>query len=151
MEENVEKKELAVNNFANIQAKNVEREVFTTLNDEKVIFNLEDNCDFKVNDCKGEKIRVKDVLIKKIQKKLKKPVIDEETGEVLKEYETSLVTILIDEQGKSYVTASKSFGFKFINYINTFGVESIKKGLEIEITERAVKNSNNKALSFVLV
>ena len=33
MEENVEKKELAVNNFANIQAKNVEREVFTTLND----------------------------------------------------------------------------------------------------------------------
>ena len=51
-----------------------------------------------------------------------------------------------------YVTASKTFGFKFIKYIEMFGLEEItKNGLEIKIIETSVKNSNNKALSFALV
>ena len=127
------------------------RNVYTTIQDQKTIFNLETSCDYKLNDCKGEKIRVKDVLVKINEKPLKKPVIDETTGEILKEKETSMVTILLDETGKSYVTGSKMFTMQLINYIEMFGLQSIREGLEIEICERSIKNSSNKALGFKLV
>lgn len=127
--------------------------VFTTLDmekDKKKIFNLENNCDFKINDCKGQSIRVVDVMIKNIQKKLAEPEVNEENGEV-KEFEFKKVCILIDDQGKSYVTASKLFTLQMINYLQLFGIESIKDGLEIRIIEKPIKNSNNKSLGFELL
>lgn len=151
MEEN--KNELMVKDFSELNrgVKN-NASIYTTITDEKTIFNLEDACDYKINDCKGEMIRVKDVLIKRIEKDLKEPIVDELTGEIIKDKELKLITILIDDEGKSYVTASKTFGFKFIKYIEMFGLEEItKNGLEIKIIETSVKNSNNKALSFALV
>ena len=131
---------------------NTKRKIYTTIEDQKIIFNLETACDYKINDCKGEKIRIVDLLIKVNEKDLDEPVINEETGEIIKDKERSMVTILIDEAGKSYVTASKMFTIQMMNYVNMFGLDNIKQnGLDIEIIERAVKNSSNKALGFKLV
>lgn len=124
--------------------------VFTTITDNRVIFNLENECDYRLNDCKGEVIRVKDVLIKIIEKALNEPEVNEETGEVIdKEYKK--VCILIDDNGKSYVTGSKMFTNQMMRYINMFGIADFKDGLEIKIIEKSVKNTSNKALGFELV
>lgn len=149
-----ETQEIAVKGFDMVGNRGKTKyEVRTTLTDNKKIFNLDDSCDYKLNDCKGEKIRVVDVLIKIFEKELEGEdvIFNEETGEVLKDKEVKMITILIDEAGKTYVTASKMFGIKVMNFIRDFGVEEITKGLDIEITEKAVKNSNNKALSFKLI
>lgn len=146
-----ENQELMVKDFSEMSQKtNVKRDIFTNIIDQKKIFNLENTCDYKINDCKGELIRVKEVLIKRIEKPLAEPEVDE-NGEIIKEEEVKLITILIDDNNKSYVTASKMFTIQMINYINMFGLESIEQGLEIKIIERPVKNSSNKALGFELV
>lgn len=143
---------LIVSNFGEMQNQtNTKRKIYTTIGDTKTIFNLENSCDYKINDCKGEKIRVTDVLIKINEKPMKEPIIDEETGEVIKDKEVSMVTILLDDNKKSYVTGSKIFTMQMINYIKMFGLETIKEGLEIAIIEKSVKNSPNKALGFELV
>ena len=54
----------------------------TTITDKKKLFNLENAVDNLINDCVGEKIRVKDVIIKEYIKPLKEPVVDEQTGEI---------------------------------------------------------------------
>lgn len=145
--------ELIVSDFSQMQRNsNTKRKIYTTIEDQKIIFNLETACDYKINDCKGEKIRIVDLLIKVNEKDLDEPLINEETGEIIKDKERSMVTILIDEAGKSYVTASKMFTIQMMNYVNMFGLDNIKQnGLDIEIIERAVKNSSNKALGFKLV
>lgn len=145
--------EMIVSDFSQMQRNsNTKRKIYTTIEDQKIIFNLETACDYKINDCKGEKIRIVDLLIKVNEKDLDEPVINEETGEIIKDKERSMVTILIDEAGKSYVTASKMFTIQMMNYVTMFGLDNIKQnGLDIEIIERAVKNSSNKALGFKLV
>lgn len=115
--------------------------VFTTINDEKKVFNLESNIDKKLNDNKGITMKVKDVFIKVIE-------TPTEEGSL----EIKKITILIDSEGVSYVTASKMFANQMIHYIETFGIETISsKGLDIKIIERPVKGSSNKALGFELV
>lgn len=147
-----ENNELIVSDFGEMQSQSkTKRKIYTTIEDNKKIFNLENSCDYKINDCKGEKIRVTDVLVKINEKPLKEPIIDEETGEVIKDKEVSMVTILLDDNKKSYVTGSKIFTMQMINYIRMFGLETIKEGLEIAIIEKSVKNSPNKALGFELV
>lgn len=135
-----EKQELVVNQNYEIQSERSTQKLYTSIKDPKVIFNLDNSCDYKINDCKGEMIRVKDFLIKVIETKL-------ETGEV----EYKKITILIDDKDKSYITASKMFTNELLRYIEMFGVVSIKNGLDIKIIERSVKNSSNKALGFELV
>lgn len=131
--------------------RNANMQVFTSIKDAKKIFNLENSVDYKLNDCKGELIRVKDVLIKVIEKPLEEPIVDEATGEVIQDKEYKKICILIDNEGKSYVTASKMFTNQFMSYISMFGIDGIvKDGLDIKIIERSVKNSNNKALGFEL-
>lgn len=153
-EKEVETTSMVVANVNELSGKKAsETKVFTTLDlnkDKKKIFNLENNCDFKLNDCKGQSIRVVDVMIKSIQKKLAEPIVDEESGEV-KEFEFKKVCILIDDQGKSYVTASKLFTLQMARYLEMFGIESVKEGLEIRIIEKPIKNSNNKSLGFELL
>ncbi len=153
-EEGITKEDLAlqVQDFGAMQNNsNVNRRIFTNITDQKKIFNLENTCDYKLNECKGELLRIKEVLIKVIEKPLSEPEIDETTGEILKDKEIKKVCILIDDRGKSYVTGSKMFTNQMIQYIEMFGLESIENGLEIKITERAVKNSSNKALAFELI
>lgn len=124
----------------------------TNITDEKKIFNLDSHVDNKLNDCKGESIRVKEVLIKTFEKPLEEPIINEETGEILKDKEYKRVCILIDDNGKSYVTGSSIFTMQMLKYIRMFGTEKMEnEGLEIKIIETPVKNSSNKALGFELL
>lgn len=152
-EENKKETGLMIKDFSqmeNITSKS-KTNVFTTITDNKVLFNLENSCDYKINDCKGEVIRVKNVLIKVIETPLAEPEINEETGEIIRDTEYKKVCILIDDNNKSYVTGSKMFTNQMIRYINMFGIQPIEEGLEIRIIEKSVKNSGNKALGFELV
>ena len=140
--ENVKETSLMIKDFNQMEgvASRSKTNVFTTITDSKTIFNLENTCDYKINDCKGEVIRVKDVLIKVIETPLAEPEVNEETGEIIRDTEYKKVCILIDDNGKSYVTGSKMFTNQMMRYINMFGVEEIENGLEIRVVERAVKN-----------
>lgn len=144
--------ELMVKGFGELnKGSKTVQENFTNITDEKKLFNLDAHVDYKINDCKGEKIRVKEVLIKRFTKPLDEPEVDE-NGEITKEFEIKLVTVLIDDNNKSYVTASKTFAIQMMRYINMFGTKQMETdGLEIKIIETPVKNSNNKALGFELV
>lgn len=147
------KNELMVSNINELGfASSTKQKIFTTVTDGKALFNLDSNVDYKLNDCVGETIKVKDYVIKLFEKELKEPIVDETTGEVLQDKEYKRVTILIDDKGKSYVTASKSFNIQFLKALAYFGESDIKEnGLVIKIKNVAVKNSSNKALGFELV
>lgn len=128
-----------------INSNAVNQKVYTTIKDVKLLFNLENKVDFKLNDCKGETIKVVDYLIKVIEKNIEK-----EDGTI--EKETKRITLLIDDKGKSYVTASKFFNIQFIKAVSFMGDSVIKEnGLLIRIVDTQVKDSKNKALSFELV
>ena len=131
------------------------QKIFTTIQDRKLLFNLESQVDYKINDCIGEKIRVKDILIKTFEKVIDLKdengnlVVNEVTGEIEKTKEYKMITILIDDDKKSYVTASKTFAMTLKNYIGYFGLEKIHngEGIDIQIIQKAIK-TGNKALSF---
>lgn len=158
MEDEIKKEDLALTPNNMVQglegfdnSSKVKTNIITTITDEKKLFNLETRCDERLNDCVGEKIRVVDMLCKVIEKPLDEPIINEETGEIEKDREYKMITILIDETGKSYVTASKTFFFNWKKLCQLWGEAKIKDGVDIEITKVQVKNSGNKALSFELV
>lgn len=147
MEEKVETG-MSVQDFTGLSKQtNTKANIFTNITDKKKIFNLESKVDELLNDCEGELIRVKEVLIKKYEKPMKEPVIDEETGEVLKDKEYSMCCILIDDNNKSYATGSKIFTIQMMRYLEMFGLT--EEGFEIKIVKNKV--NNNKALGFELV
>ena len=92
---------------AMLKKSNTKADIFTNITDQKKIFNLDSKVDTLLNDCEGEVIRVKEVLVKRYKKPMKEPIVDEETGEVLKDTETTMACILIDDKNKSYATGSK--------------------------------------------
>lgn len=122
--------------------------IYTTIDssDIKTLYNLDNgDCDFRLNDCKGESIKVVNVLIKSFDR------FKDEDGKELDEPINKKVTILIDEDGKTYVTASKIFAIQMLRFINRFGNEAITKGLDIKIIEKEIKGSKNKGLGFELI
>lgn len=147
--ENVEETSLVSESFTSNSK--TRQNIITNITDNKTLFNLESNCDVKLNDCIGETIEVTNFLCKVIEKEMKEPVLDEETGEIIKDTEYKMITILIDRQGKSYVTASKPFFFTWKKYCMMFGEDRVENGVLIKIINTPVKNSNNKALGFELV
>ena len=120
----------------------------TNITDQKKIFNLDSKVDNLLNDCEGELIRVKEVLIKRYEKPMKEPVIDDETGEILKDKEISMACILIDDNEKSYATGSKVFTIQMMRYLDMFGLNN--EGFEIKIVKNKTEKGN-KALGFELV
>ena len=127
---------------------NTKASIFTNITDQKKIFNLDSKVDALLNDCEGEIIRVKEVLVKKYEKPMKEPIVNEETGEIEKDTEISMACILIDDNGKSYATGSKVFTIQMMRYIQMFGIN--KDGFEIKVT-KVKQTSGNKALGFELV
>ena len=127
--------------------------IYTNIEDKKQLFNLESKVDHLLNDCEGEMIRVKGVLIKIFQKPMKEPIVDEETGEILKEFETTMSCILVDDHNESYATGSKMFAIQLMRYIQNYdGMNQINgEGLEIKITKVKAGEKGNKALAFELV
>ena len=88
-------------------ARKSKQSIYTSIKDEKVIFNLlNTECDFKLNECENKEIKVKDVLIKVIE-------TPSENDEVV----FKKITILIDDNDKSYVTASKMFANQLMDYL----------------------------------
>ena len=122
--------------------------IYTNITDQKKIFNLDSKVDNLLNDCEGELIRVKEVLIKRYEKSMKEPVIDDETGEILKDKEISMACILIDDNEKSYATGSKVFTIQMMRYLDMFGLNN--EGFEIKIVKNKTEKGN-KALGFELV
>lgn len=125
--------------------------IFTNIKDKKQIFNLNSNVDYLLNDCVGESLRVKEVLIKRYLKPMKEPVYDEETGEIIKDKEMTMSTVLVDTEGKSYATGSKTFGIQLMQYLQMFATKEGFEPFEITIIKKAIKGSSNKALGFELV
>ena len=144
-----EESNLVVKGFDTIQVSTpTKMYCYTTIDpaDIKRLYNLDNiDCDFRLNDCKGQAIRVVDVLIKNFEK-----FVDDDGNELDKPI-TKKVTILIDDAGKTYVTASKIFAIQMERFIGRFGNEAIKNGLEIKITEKEIKGSKNKGLGFELI
>ncbi|MBQ1496637.1 MAG: hypothetical protein IIZ40_04765, partial [Bacilli bacterium] len=132
LENNEEKDEMVVSGFGTLaNASKTKKKTYTTLDitDVKTLYNLDNkDCDFKINDCVGQAIRVVDVVIKEFERELEVPIVDDK-GEVVQDKERKMVTILIDDQNQSYVTASKIFTLQMKRFIETFGVNVIKNGL----------------------
>lgn len=159
--EEVETKEMAVTENVNSimdfsEMRNhttTQSEIYTNIKDKKMLFNIGNKVDFLLNDCEGELIRVKGVVCKIYRKPMKEPVIDEETGEILKDIEVTMSTVLVDSEGHSYATGSKMFGIQLMRYIQDFGMGDIesKDGLTIKIIKKEISGGKNKALAFELV
>ena len=116
------------------------------------MFNLENNVDELLNDCEGEKIRVKEVLIKRYEKPLKEPVIDEETGKIIKDKEITMSCVLVDDNNISYATGSKTFTIQLMRYLQMQERMGQKQDtFDIKIIKKKVGEKGNKALSFELV
>ncbi len=153
--EEVEETGLTVSNIQDFGALQTQTDtvanIFTNIKDKKQIFNLNSNVDYLLNDCVGEMIRVKNVLIKRYLKPMKEPVIDEETEEIIKDKEMSMSVVLVDTEGKSYATGSKVFGIQLMQYLQMFATKEGFEPFEIKIVKKNIKGSNNKALGFELV
>lgn len=156
MEEAVEteKQEMVIASFGDIQKMSKStRKYFTTidLSEQKKLYNLDNSeCDFLLNECEGQSIRVVDVLIKEFTHELDEPKVNEETGELI-EFETNKACILVDDAGQTYATGSKMFTNQMKRFVAMYGVQTIKDGLEIKIVKKKMKNSGNKALAFELI
>ena len=155
LEEGEVETSLAISNiqdFGNLSAgSDTISNIFTNIKDKKKIFNLNSNVDNLLNDCVGEMIRVQDVLIRRYLKPMKEPVIDEETGEIVKDKEMSMSVVLVDTEGKSYATGSKVFGIQLMQYLQMFATKEGFDPFEIRIVKKSIKGSSNKALGFELV
>lgn len=151
--ENKEVKEetgLQVTNFNSmIKKSNTKCEIFTNIEDKKKIFNLESHIDYLLNDFENSIIEVKEVLIRRYAKPMKEPIVDDETGEIVKDTEYTMSCILIDKNNNSYATGSKIFSIQMYRYIEMFGID--EEGFTIKIVKNKQKESNNKSLGFELV
>lgn len=131
---------------------NTKTEVFTNIKDSKKLFNLENKVDELLNDCIDEMIRVKEILIKRYEKPMKEPIIDEETGEIIKDKEITMSCVLVDDNNKSYATGSKTFIIQLMRYLQMQErIGERRETFDIKIIKKKVGQNGNKALSFELV
>lgn len=148
-DENVQETGLVIKGFDTLQRRTeTKRDIFTNITDEKKIFNLESKVTNLLNDFEGSIIEVKEVLIKRFEKPMKEPLIDEQTGEIIKDKEISMSCILIDKNDVSYATGSKVFTIQMMRYIEMFGIK--EDGFLIKIVKNK-QSSGNKTLGFELV
>lgn len=146
----MEENSLIVSDFNKLEKSesSTKMSIYTTIDptDVKTLYNLDNSsCDYKLVDCKGQSMRIVNVLIKNFDK------YKDENGEELETPENKKITILIDDQGKTYVTASKIFAIQMLRFIGRFGNEAISNGLDIKIVEKEIKGSKNKGLGFELI
>ena len=149
----MEENKMIISDFGGlVRNTDTKTEVFTNITDNKKLFNLENRVDYLLNDCEGEIIRVKDILIKRYEKPLEQPVINEETGEIIKDKEITMSCVLVDNEGKSYATGSKVFTIQLMKYLQNreiYGIE--EETFDIKIIRKKVGEKGNKALSFEFV
>lgn len=140
---------LVIQGFGNMARKSTTKaDIFTNITDQKKIFNLDSKVDNLLNDYEGSIIEVKEVLVKRYEKPMKEPIVDEETGEVIKDKDISMACILIDKNDVSYATGSKVFTIQMMRYLEMFGIN--EDGFLIKIVKNK-QQSGNKSLGFELV
>lgn len=131
---------------------NTATQIITNIQDPKKIFNLENKVDNLLNDCEGELIRVKEVLIRRYEKPLKEPVFDDNTGEIIKESDVTMSCVIVDDNDISYATGSKIFTIQLLKYLENRKLYSNEEGMfEIKIIKKKFGDNGNKALSFELI
>lgn len=149
VEEVKEETGLVIQGFGNMARKSTTKtDIFTNITDQKKIFNLDSKVDNLLNDYEGSIIEVKEVLVKRYEKPMKEPIVEEETGEVIKDKEISMACILIDKNDVSYATGSKVFTIQMMRYLEMFGIN--EDGFLIKIVKNK-QQSGNKSLGFELV
>lgn len=138
---------LVIKGFDTLQKRtSTKTDIFTNITDQKKIFNLESKVDNLLNDFEGSTIEVKEVLIKRFEKPMKEPEVDEK-GEIIKDKEITMSCILIDTNNISYATGSKVFTIQMMRYLEMFGIND---SFLIKITKNK-QESGNKTLGFELV
>lgn len=142
-------------NLMSSKRTDTECNVITNITDMKKIFNLESGVETLLNDCEGESIMVQEVLIKRYLKPMKEAEVNED-GEIIKDKEMTMSTVIVDNNGKSYATGSKVFGIQLMRYfelLNNMG--KLKNGnfepFAIKVVKKPIKGSHNKALGFELI
>ena len=124
-------------------------DILTNIKDKKQIFNLGKHVDKKLNDCVGQEITIDKILIKKYVKPLDTPIVDQKTGEIIADTKTSMSVVIVDKDGVSYATGSKTFGYALINAIYDFGNDM--EGLKIRIIKTLRSGAQNQSLDFELL
>ena len=138
-----------VESFDKPSTSDTRKKIRTTITDPKILFNLDSHVDCKINDMEGKEIELVDVIVKEFEKDIPER-INEYTGEI-ETVERSIVTILVDKTGTSYVTASKMFALRISQLVQMYGVDGIHKGVKIRIIKCKHKNTENKKLDFEIV
>ena len=118
---------------------------FTTLDMSKeenvdLILATQDECDFYIKDCVGKVINTYGVFI--TEREVEN--VNEETGEVIKY--NKHVTILFDENGKSYVTGSNAFYMSLDLIMKVKGYPTEENPLRLEVVEKDAKEKGHKYL-----
>lgn len=111
-----------------------------TKEDQIKMFNLMSRCDARLNDVIGEVLFIKQYHFQQFVRK------DKETGQP----RTVVRTILVDENGKSYVTLSSYFALQFKRLVDTFG-DAINDGVKIRVIKQQKQNAQGEILQFELI
>lgn len=119
--------------------------VFTNLKPEtkqekQRMFNMISRCDGRLNDIENQILNVVGYYIQHIVRK------DKETGEP----RNGIRTIIVTNEGESYVTMSSYFGLQFMRLVKTFGGD-IKDGIKIKIIKVSKAGSEGQILQFEIV
>lgn len=119
--------------------------VFTNLKPEnkrekQQMFNMISRCDGRLNDIENQILNVVGYYIQQIVRK------DKETGEP----RNGIRTIIVTNEGESYVTMSSYFGLQFMRLVKTFGGD-IKDGIKIKIIKVSKAGSEGQILQFEIV
>lgn len=111
------------------------------IENKKKVFAVSENADCRLADYLDTPIMLADVFIQKYDK------VDEETGEVL----TKTRTILIDETGKSYATASKGLYHSLLKLIALLGTpDTWENPVEVIVKEVTLKNGKTYSITPVI-
>lgn len=134
----------------------------TTTEEKKVVYNALESCDKLLNDCVGDKIKIKNVYIQ--ERSLDNNgdtivAVDNETGEVIEADEIEKAEkvkskyriILIGEDGKTYATGSYGVYNSLMRLFALYGTpQDWSEPLEVEIVKRDI-DKERKMLALKLV
>ena len=126
---------------------------FTTLDltdveNKKTLYNALQQCDVKLNDIKGQTIEVCDLYIEKkdIAERDEKTdeVITDENGEIVTK--KHFRTILIDTEGKTYVTAAYGVFNSLKQIVAIFGNPTPDNVLTLKVGTKALKSGKESLI-----
>lgn len=100
-----------------------------TIEEKKKLYNAIQQCDVRINDIVGQTIVIKDVFIREYEKK----DLDENGNPRI-----GHTTILFDEAGKTYVTASNYFFNALVQILSTVG--NLDTPIKIKIVKKPTKS-----------